>query len=195
MLPVVGGVAVVEDQYDDTAVIEGIPPEGFLEREAELLKVAYDIMPTLPFETLDTLVIDRMGKDVSGQGMDTNVIGRRPFTINEPGPESPDIKRIFVRGLTQTIHGNAMGIGSADVAHASILADYDALTTLINAITASTIRGVRLPPVVETDRAGLLAALFTTRRSVNKRRSSMLNLGYESPRPRVRLHGARRRGT
>ncbi|WP_152042961.1 DUF362 domain-containing protein [Salinigranum salinum] len=160
-LPIVGGVAIVEDQHDDTTLIEGVPPSGFLDREKELLELAYDVMPTLPFDELDVVVFDRQGKDVSGQGMDTNVIGRRPFSINEPAPERPEIKRIYTRGLTETTHGNAMGVGSADVVHESIAAEIDAPTTLINALTASTIRGVKLPPVVETDRAGLIAALST----------------------------------
>ncbi len=158
-LPIVGGVAIVEDQHDDTAIIEGVPQAGFLHREAELLEIAYDIMPTLPFDEIDVLVVDEQGKDISGQGMDTNVIGRRPFAIQEPEPDSPDIKRIYTRGVTETSHGNAMGMGSADFAHANLLSELDASSTLINAITASTTRGVRLPPVVETDRAGLVAAL------------------------------------
>jgi hypothetical protein len=160
-LPVVGGIAIVEDQYDDTTIIEGVPPSGFLDREQELLKTAYDIMPKLPFDELDIVVFDEQGKDVSGQGMDTNVIGRRPFAINEPAPDEPRIKRIYTRGLTETTHGNAMGVGSADVVHQDVAAELDAPTTLINALTASTIRGVKLPPVVETDRAGLTAALST----------------------------------
>jgi len=160
-LPVVGGVAVLEDQHDDTARIEGISPSGFLDREAELLREASEQMPAIPFEAVDVLVLGQQGKDISGQGMDTNVIGRRPFAINEPEPESPEVKRIYTRSLTETTHGNAMGVGSADVIHEDILADLDASTTLINALTASTIRGVRLPPIVETDRAGLIAALST----------------------------------
>ena len=160
-LPVVGGIALVEDQHDDTTLIEGVPPSGFLDRERELLELSYDIMPTLPFDELDVVVFDRQGKDISGQGLDTNVIGRREFAINEPAPEQPDIKRIYTRGLTETTHGNAMGVGSADLIHEDIVAELDAETTLINALTASTVRGVRLPPVVESDRAGLVAALST----------------------------------
>ena len=160
-LPVAGGVAIVEDQFDDTGLIEGVPPSGFLDREAALLELAYDRLPTIPFDDVDVLVLDRQGKDVSGQGMDTNVIGRRPFAINEPEPELPDVKRIFVRGLTETTHGNAMGMGSADFVGRDVAAELDSATTLINAITASTTRGVRLPPVVETDRAGLVASLST----------------------------------
>ena len=160
-LPVVGGVAILEDQRDETTLLEGVPPEGFLDREAELLERAYDIMPKLPFEDVDVLILDEQGKDISGQGMDTNVIGRRPFAIQEPEPDSPDVKRIYTRGLTETTHGNAMGMGSADFVHADLLAEIEMPTTLINALTASTTRGVRLPPAVETDRAGLIAALST----------------------------------
>lgn len=161
ILPIVGGVAIVEDQHDDTTHIEGIRPDGFLDREAELLETAYEIMPKIPFDTVDVLVLDRQGKDISGQGLDTNIIGRRPFAINESEPDLPDIKRIFVRGLTETTHGNAMGMGSADLVHEDIVTGLNAPDTLINAITASTIRGVRLPPAVETDRSGLVAALST----------------------------------
>ncbi|WP_324761035.1 DUF362 domain-containing protein [Haloarcula montana] len=160
-LPIVGGLAIVEDQHDETTIVEGVPPSGFLDREAELLEQAYELMPTLPFDDLDLVVFDRQGKEISGQGMDTNVIGRRPFSINEPAPETPDIKRIYTRALTEATHGNGMGVGSADVIHEDIVAELDASTTLINALTASTIRGVKLPPVVETDRAGLIAALST----------------------------------
>jgi hypothetical protein len=160
-LPVTGGVAILEDQRDDTALLEGVPPEGFLDREAELLERAYDDMPTLPFDDVDVLILDYQGKDISGQGMDTNVIGRRPFAIQEPEPDLPDIKRIYTRSLTETTHGNAMGMGSADFVHSDLLEEIDMPTTLINALTASTTRGVRLPPAVETDRAGLVAALST----------------------------------
>jgi hypothetical protein len=160
-LPVTGGVAILEDQRDDTALLEGVPPEGFLDREAELLERAYDVMPTFPFDDVDVLILDYQGKDISGQGMDTNVIGRRPFAIQEPEPDLPDIKRIYTRSLTETTHGNAMGMGSADFVHSDLLEEIDMPTTLINALTASTTRGVRLPPAVETDRAGLVAALST----------------------------------
>ncbi|AXG07284.1 DUF2088 domain-containing protein [Haloplanus rubicundus] len=160
-LPVAGGVAIVEDEHDDTTLLEGVPASGFLKRERELLEMAYDRMPTLPFDELDVLVVDRIGKDVSGQGMDTNVTGRRHFTINEPEPESPEVKRIFLRGMTEKTKGNAMGMGQADFVHHDILDGIDTSKALINAITASTVRCVRLPPVVENDRAGLLGALGT----------------------------------
>jgi len=160
-LPVVGGIGIVEDQHDDTAIIEGIPPSGFLDREAELLEKSYDIMPTIPFDELDVLVVDQMGKDISGSGMDTNVIGRLVFGFDEPEPEYPEIKRIYVRSLTGPSHGNATGLGSADLIHRDLLKQMDLSKSLINCITASTLPGTRVPPAVETDRAGLVATLST----------------------------------
>lgn len=158
-LPIVGGVAIVEDQLDETAIVEGVPAGELVEREQELLETAYELLPRLPFDELDVLVLDRQGKNISGQGIDPNVIGRRPFAINEAEPASPDIKRIFVRRLTPESHGNAMGIGSADFVHRDLVAELESEDTFVNALTAATVRGVRIPPVVETDRAGLIAAL------------------------------------
>ncbi|WP_122088083.1 DUF362 domain-containing protein [Halalkalicoccus subterraneus] len=160
-LPVAGGVAILEDEHDDTDRLEAISPSGFLKREAELLETAWEHMPKLPFDDIDVLVVDRIGKDVSGQGMDTNVTGRRHFTINEPEPESPEVKRVYVRGFTKKTKGNAMGMGAADFVHQGVFEGLEPSKTLINAITASTVRGVRLPPVVENDKAGLTAALGT----------------------------------
>ncbi|MCQ4333258.1 DUF362 domain-containing protein [Natronomonas sp. F2-12] len=159
-LPVVGGVAIVEDQRDDTAIVEGVPASGFLEREAELLEVAYEYMPTLPFEELDVVVFDRQGKDVSGAGMDTNVTGRM-LVFNEPEPETPFIRRIYTRSLTDASHGNAMGIGQADFVHRDLLKELDLEKTVTNAITSGSVRNARTPAGVETDRAGLLACLST----------------------------------
>ena len=160
-LPVVGGVAIVEDQHDDTAIVEGVPPSDFLSREAELLERSYEIMPTIPFDVLDVLIVDQMGKDISGSGMDTNVIGRFVFGFDEPEPERPEIKRIYVRSLTDPSHGNATGLGSADLIHADLLEEMQVSKSLINCITASTLPGTRVPAPVETDRAGLVASLST----------------------------------
>ncbi|WP_248910602.1 DUF362 domain-containing protein [Halocatena marina] len=160
-LPILGGVAIVEDQRDETAVIEGVPANTLLERESALLERAYDLLPSLPFDDLDVLVVDQMGKDVSGAGMDTNVVGRRPYAINEPEPESPSVKRIYVRSLTDASHGNASGLGMADFIHQRLAGSADPLKLLINTLTSSSPRAARTPPVVETDRAGLTAALST----------------------------------
>ncbi|WP_331234099.1 nickel pincer cofactor-dependent isomerase, group 22 [Natronorarus salvus] len=159
-LPIVGGIAIVEDQRDDTAIIEGVPASGFLDRESELLETAYDLLPTLPFDDLDVVVFDRMGKDVSGAGMDTNVTGRLlPF--NEPEPENPFIRRIYVRSLTEASGGNATGVGQADFIHRDLFADIDVRKTVINTVTSGSVENARTPATVETDRAGMLASVST----------------------------------
>mgnify|MGYP000317709891 CR=1 FL=1 len=81
------------------------------------------------------VIVDRIGKDISGQGMDTNVIGRRPFAINEPAPETPEIKRLFARSLTETTHGNAMGMGSADFVHEDVLTSLDPDKLIIKSLS------------------------------------------------------------
>ena len=167
-LPVIGGVAILEDQRDDTAEIECVPATSILEREQTLLARAEELLPRLPFEELDLLVVDRPGKNVSGQGIDPNVIGRRPFAINEPEPDIPSIKRIYVRSLTDDTHGNAMGVGSADYIHQDILRNIEATDTFVNAITASTIRGIRIPPVLESDRAAIRASLSSIGASASR---------------------------
>jgi hypothetical protein len=163
-LPVLGGVAVVENEREGTALVEGVPPSDFLDREAALLETAYELLPTLPFETLDVLVLDRIGKNISGAGMDTNVVGRLPYGIGEPAPETPSIKRIYLRDLTPESHGNAAGLGIADFVHRRVVEQMDYRSTAVNAISATTPRAIRVPPVVDSDRAGLLAALATVGR-------------------------------
>ena len=160
ILPVVGGVAIVEDQLDDTAIIEGVPASGFLDREAALLETAYEVLPQLPFADLDVVVFDRMGKEISGSGMDTNVTGRL-LMFNEPSPEEPFIRRIYTRSLTAASHGNAAGIGQADFIHQDLLADLTVEDMVINAVTSGNVESARIPATVETDRAGIVASLST----------------------------------
>jgi hypothetical protein len=95
-LPILGAVAVIGDERTDTTIIERVPAGGLLDRERELLEVADERMPTRPFDVIDVLIVDALGKD-QRPGMDTDVIGRRPFAINEPEPDRPDINRLYVR--------------------------------------------------------------------------------------------------
>ena len=122
-LPVLCGIALVEDQRERTALLEVLRPDEFFTREHELLARAYELLPRLPFDQLDVLVVDRLGKDVSGTGMDTNVIGRCSFWGGGEKPVRPRITRIFVRGLTAATHGNACGIGMADFTTARCAAE------------------------------------------------------------------------
>ncbi|QLG63981.1 DUF362 domain-containing protein [Halorarum salinum] len=160
-LPVVGGIALIEDATDRATHVEGVPVDGILDREPELLERAYGELPTLPVDDLDLLIVDEMGKEVSGTGMDTNVIGRTCFR-GEPEPDRPDYTRIYVRSLTPPSHGNGLGIGLADVVHADLVADLDLGDTYVNVATSGETDRARIPLVVPDDASALLLAPSVT---------------------------------
>lgn len=159
-LPVLFGLGIVENIYDETACIKACLPEDFYDTEAMLLKKAKNYMARLPFNKIDILIIDEMGKNISGTGMDTNVIGRIMF-IGEQEPIFPEITRIVVLGLTPESHGNAIGIGLADFTTRDVIQKLDTRAMNTNAITAMTPEKARLPVSLETDREALEAALKT----------------------------------
>lgn len=158
---IVAGLAIVENAYDETALIEAVPPEQFLPRETALLKLANEWLPRLPFPECDLLIVDRIGKNISGTGMDTNVIGRK---FNDHAATEKDrarCRRIFVRGLTRETHGNATGIGLAEFTNQRTLDQVDRKVTAINCITGLHPTGAMLPIAFETDREVVAAALST----------------------------------
>lgn len=157
----IAGVAIIENAYDDTARIEVVPPEEILQREPLLLDQARAWMPRLPFPHFDLLLIDRIGKNLSGTGMDTNVVGRKRNDHTALGDERPRIKRIAVRGLTPQTKGNAIGIGIAEFCHARVVRAIDRRSTRINCLTSDHPTGGMLPFDFESDRAMLAAALGT----------------------------------
>jgi hypothetical protein len=158
---VVGGLAVVENADDATAEIAGVAPQEIFEREAELLTRAWQLLPRLPFRTADVLIVDELGKDISGAGMDTNVVGRKQYADPAGGETAVRVKRIIARGLTAASHGNATGIGLADFCTERIVAQMDQRATWINGMTAGHLDAVKTPPSFATDRAILDAALTT----------------------------------
>jgi hypothetical protein len=159
-LPVIGGLGIVENCYDATALIRGIPAAEMAQEEAKLLIRAKDLMGRLPFDQLDLLIVDEMGKNISGTGMDTNVIGRIMF-VGEPEPVRPRITRIVVLGLTDASHGNAIGIGLADLTTQAVVAGLDLHAIQTNAIAAMTPEKGRIPIALPTDRDAVAAALTT----------------------------------
>jgi hypothetical protein len=159
-LPVLWGLAIIENQLDETAELHALAAAEILAREPALLRRARELMPALPFSRLDCLVIDEMGKDVSGSGMDTNVIGRKPGADGETA--GPDIRRIFVRDLTPASEGNAIGIGMADFTTTRLLASVDRDATAINALTAMAPEVARLPLAFDSDVEALGAAYATS---------------------------------
>ncbi|MEW6753257.1 MAG: lactate racemase domain-containing protein [Candidatus Latescibacterota bacterium] len=155
------GLAIVENPADETALIEAVPPERFAEREKELLVLARQWMPRLPFETIDLLIVDRIGKDISGAGMDSNVVGRK-HAWHAPGEkEVPRITRIYVRGLTEATHGNAAGLGQAEFTHRRLVEQLDRESTYINCLTGNAPQSAAIPLYYDTDRQVLDAALGT----------------------------------
>ena len=160
-MPILCGIGIVENQYDRTAFVEVVKPEEWLEREKVLLRKARELMPMLPFDLLDLLIVDEMGKDISGSGMDTNVIGRLSF-IGSPKPTKPKIIRIFVRDLSEESHGNASGIGMADYTTRRLVEKIDYPATNINCMTSMGPEDARIPIFFETDREALDAAYQTS---------------------------------
>jgi hypothetical protein len=152
------GVAIVENGYDETSILEAIPPERIPEREAELLERSAAMMPKLPVEDIDVLFVDELGKNYSGTGMDTNIIGR--FKI--PGveePESPRVRYLIVSGISAPAHGNALGVGLADFTTRRLFKSIDFRAMNENVLTSTFVERAKVPLVLEDDRAAIEAAV------------------------------------
>ena len=160
-LPIFFGMGIIENPYDETAFIELLSPQEMFEKEKALLKKARKLMPRLPFDQIDILIMDELGKNVSGAGMDTNVIGRC-FSINNQKPKKPRITRIFVRDLTEASHGNACGIGMAEYTTKRLVDKIDYPSMHINCITGMTPEGGRVPIFFEKDREALSTAHYNS---------------------------------
>jgi hypothetical protein len=157
----VGGLAIVENQRDTTAMLRGLAASEIgAGAEAALLDEARRLMPRIPFDDIDVLVVERIGKDVSGAGLDTNVVGRMRV-VGQPEPEPRRVTAIVALDLTDASHGNAMGIGTADFTTARLLRkiDFEALYT--NALTAGVIgiQRMAIPCVMPSDLAAVCAAI------------------------------------
>ncbi len=132
---IVAGLAIIENGYDETAKIAAVAPSEFEEREKELLILAKQWMPRLPFKTADLLLIDEIGKNISGTGMDTNIVGRKFLDHIAGKDEFPKVRYIAIRGLTNATNGNATGIGLAEFALTRAIDSIDQQVTLTNCLT------------------------------------------------------------
>ncbi len=153
-LPLLFGLAIIENARCEVAEIEAVPPEKLLEREPELLKTAVELMAKLPFDRIDLLVVDEMGKDISGTCMDTSVIGKKDTSTVK-------IKRILVRDLTDKSDGNACGIGFADFTTKRLVNKINFKDTYINCITGLRPEGAKVPITYSNDKEALEHALNT----------------------------------
>jgi hypothetical protein len=144
-------------------VIEVIRPENIVQHEDLLFQKAQSLLARLPFEDIDLLIIDRMGKDISGSGMDTNVIGRDIngylSSLHPDGPITPRIARIFVRDLTPASNGNGIGIGLADFTTARLVKALNLQYTYMNGLTSLGLLPAKIPIYFDNDREGIEAAL------------------------------------
>ncbi|WNF36297.1 lactate racemase domain-containing protein [Bacillaceae bacterium IKA-2] len=169
MMPEVGKVAIeksntlfaigiVENAHEETAIIEAIEPQQVEFRERQLLREAFQLMPSLPFKELDILVVDEIGKNYSGTGMDTNIIGRiRVLGVKEPA--TPSIKYLIASNLSEASHGNALGIGLADLTTKRLFDKIDFQKMNENVVTSTFLDRAKIPIILDNDQEALIAAL------------------------------------
>lgn len=153
------GVGIVENGYGQTAKIGFCPHDKIEEHEIKLLKLAKKLAPALPFDAADIIVIDEMGKDISGTGFDTKVVGRIAMPLVTDDPEFPKIKRILVCDLTQGSKGNALGVGTADFITRRLYEKIDQEALNMNAITGVCPESGRIPLTLKNDREALDIAI------------------------------------
>ncbi|NIN53449.1 MAG: DUF362 domain-containing protein [Nitrososphaeria archaeon] len=158
--PITLGLAIVENAYLDPTIIKAISPERFEEEEKELLKIAKEMIAKIPFKDIDVLIVEQMGKNISGIGMDTNVTGR--FWIpGEATSDMPKIKKIVVLDLSPESHGNAVGIGLADITTKRLFDKIDLNNTYMNVLTQNFPETGKIPIILSTDKAAIQMALKT----------------------------------
>jgi hypothetical protein len=163
---VIGGLAILENAYHETARLAAVPAASLFEDEAKLLEEARGLMGRLPFSEFDLLVCDQMGKNISGAGLDTNIIGRSVYGYVQGTPwieGMPAIHRIFVRTLSPESDGNGVGMGLFEFATPRFINAVRHDVTQLNAFTACSPLGAKPPIILENDRAVLTAALKTCR--------------------------------
>ena len=159
------GVHIVENAYEHVHTVRVARPDQIIRTDAELLQLANTLLPRVPFDQLDVLIIDAMGKNISGTGMDPNIIGMwRRFG----GPRVPDFTRIVILNLTPETHGNAMGIGFADFTTRRVFDQIDHYALMMNAITAEAIAAAKIPIIRENDIDAIEWAIRSALRGVER---------------------------
>ncbi len=152
------GLAIVENAYDQPLHVRAIPADRIAAEEPALLELARCNMPRLPLDRIDILIVDEIGKNISGLGMDTNVVGRMKVK-GQPEPDSPDIRMIIALDLTDETRGNAAGVGLADVITARLFKRIDFPATYENVLTTGFFERAKIPLIAESDRAALDMAM------------------------------------
>jgi hypothetical protein len=149
-LPVIGGLAIIENASEETAFLKGLSPDELPEEETSLLDVARGYMPSLPVKELDLCVVREMGKNYSGTGMDTNIIGRLRLE-GLPEPKEPAIQYLAVLDLSEASHGNATGVGLADFVTERLVEKIDREATYLNCLTSGSPMRAAVPMTLPND--------------------------------------------
>lgn len=158
---ILAGLGIVENAYDETGLIRAVLPQELEAQDKELLALAGKWLPRLPFDHADLLLVDEIGKEISGCGMDTNVIGRKRYEHWTEEHEFPKVKKIAIRSLTEQTHGNATGLGKSEYCLTRVVEAMDKRVTYINVATACYPQVAMIPPHYDTDRELLDVALAT----------------------------------
>lgn len=151
-------VSCIENAYDETAKIEAVPADAIFKREPELLREAFDNMPSILVHEADVMIVDRIGKNYSGTGVDPNISGTWFSTVGKGGLK---VKRTCFLDLTDCSHGNANGMGLADIITNRIFEKLDLDVIYTNCFTSTVLRSAMIPPVVATDREAIQACIRT----------------------------------
>ena len=171
--PVLCGVALLENAYDKTREIVSLTPQEIIDEEPKLLLRAKSYMPRILFDSCDVLIVDQMGKNISGDGMDPNISGRFPTPYADGGIKA---QRVVALDLTEQSHGNACGIGLADVTTRRLFNKMDFEQTYPNAITNTVVEEMKIPMIMESDKLAVQMAL-----------KSCVEIDHQNPRV-VRIH-------
>jgi hypothetical protein len=155
---IIFGVGILENAYDETCKIVAVPRERIMEDEPALLQEAKSYLPQIPFNKYDVLIVDEIGKNISGTGMDTNVVGR--YTSSAVTCE-PKVQKIVILDLTEETHGNANGMGLGDICSRRMFAKIDFEKTYANPLTSRVVASVKIPMVMNTDIQAIRAAIKT----------------------------------
>jgi hypothetical protein len=157
-MPIIFGLGTLENAYDRPAKIVAVPAEKMQEMEPQLLLEAKALMPRIMFSPIDVLVVNEIGKDISGDGMDPNITGRYATPYASGGPE---VSRIVVLGLTEKTHGNANGLGTADMTTRKVFNEIAWEKGYANALTSTVVSVIKIPMVLETEEQAVKAAIKT----------------------------------
>jgi hypothetical protein len=164
--PILFGLAILENARDTTAEIHLLTPENMEERESRLVGRAAELMPGLPVKDLDVLVVQTMGKNISGVGIDPNITGRR-FIRQDTEKDQDVMRRIACLDLTEQSHGNALGVGLADIITKRLYDKIDIDTTYANVITSGFVERGFVPIVMPSDKECILTAIKTCGRRIS----------------------------